>query len=122
MRNDEKEKFTLEGVGSGGNGVYSRFSFLVLGLAAVAPVADADDDDNDEENDDDDDDDADDDDDDDDDDVDDGAVAPASAFRMCGFLRGTFFFLNLGRKRSQFSFASSGSLASSFLIIKILIL
>ena len=37
-----------------------------------------------------------------------------------GFLRLTFFFLNFGRKRSQFSFAMAGFLASSLLIISVL--
>lgn len=38
-----------------------------------------------------------------------------------GFLRCTFFGLNLGRNRSQFSCASSGSFASSRLIMSVLI-
>ena len=36
---------------------------------------------------------------------------------LLGFLRLTFFFLNLGKNRSQLWFASSGSFASSRLII-----
>ena len=43
---------------------------------------------------------------------------PARTF--LGFLRCTFFFLKRGRKRSQFSSANAGSLASSRLIISVL--
>lgn len=46
------------------------------------------------------------------------ALATASAV---GFRRCTFLCLNLGRKRSQFSLASAGSLASSRLIMSVLI-
>lgn len=47
-----------------------------------------------------------------------GCAGGALAF--LGFLRCTFFFLKLGRKRSQLSSLSAGSLASSRFIMSVL--